>query len=181
MKTRGWLIIVLVLVLIAIYGYLGFGYLNQNRQNSNLLTDISSLKAVLAMAPDIPTGLEERETAARAKLQAAQKLLTAEADYTIILDKVLRLAEEAGIKALPLSTQAWLPEQVTGTTINVFNLSLQATGDFQSLQDFYRSLETSSFDTMVLKYLKVVRETADTGANMTAELDIALYALAPGK
>jgi|WetSurMetagenome_2_1015567.scaffolds.fasta_scaffold159319_2 hypothetical protein len=181
MKTRGWLIFILVLAVLAVYSYLGFSYLRDNRQTHDRMTEISSLNAVLSMTSQIPTDIDQREAAAQAKLTAAQSLFAGETDYAVITGKVLRLAEKAGISAVPLSTRARAAENIADTTLNVFHLSLKATGKYQNLVDFFRLLETSDMETLTVQYLKVDRESVEVSANLTAELDIALYSLPPGK
>jgi hypothetical protein len=181
MKTRGWLIFLLVLAVLAVYSYMGINYLRENRQTHDLMTEITNLNALLFMTSDFSTDIDQREAAARDKLKTAQSLFTGETDYAVITEKVLRLAEQAGIRAVPLSTQAWARENIADTTLNVFHLSLEATGSYQKLTDFFNLLETSDIETMTLKYLKVGRESVEASANLTAELDIALYSLPPGE
>jgi hypothetical protein len=78
---------------------------------------------------------------------------------------------------VPLSTQPWVKEQISNRDFLVFHLSLSVTGSFQHISDYLELLENSELNAMSVKYLKVVRASANPDANMTAELDIAVYSL----
>jgi hypothetical protein len=131
------------------------------------------------MIPEIPTDLDQRLAAARAELAAAENTLAGETNGTVIINTVLRLAEEAGVKAVPLSTRPWAEEQIYNRNFSVFNLSLEVTGNFQQIRDYLELLDNSELNTMAVKYLKVVRASANPDAVMTAVLNIAVYTLVP--
>jgi len=179
MKIWKWLAALLILIMLAAYTYWGLGYLTQNRLTTAKLSELSGLRAVLSMIPDIPSDLNERLAAARAELTAAESVFTGETDGTIIIDTILRLAEEAGVKGVPLFSHPWADEFMSNTDFSVFHLSVEVTGNFQQIRNYLELLKNSGLNTMAVKYLKVVRASADPDAVMTADLDIAVYALAP--
>jgi hypothetical protein len=178
MKIWKWLVALLILAVLAAYTYLGMGYLTQNGHTKVKLSELSGLRTVLAMIPDIPTDLDQRLAAAKAELAAAESAFAGETDSTVIIDTVLRLAEEAGVKGVPLSSNPWAEEQVSNRNFSVFHVSVQVTGDFQQISNYLELLKNSGLNTMSVEYLKVVRGSADPGAAMIANLDIAVYALA---
>jgi hypothetical protein len=179
MKTWRWLAALLVLALLAAYIFLGTGYLKQNNHSKAQLSELSSLRAVLVMLPEIPTDLNDRLAAARAVLATAENAFASETDGTTIIDTVLRLADEAGVKGVPLSSQPWTEEQISNRIVSVFRLSVEVTGNFQQIHHYLELLDSSSLKTMAVKYIKVVRASVKPDALMTASLDIAVYTLTP--
>jgi hypothetical protein len=216
MKTRRWLITILILAILAAYVFLGMSYVGQHRQNTDLTTGLSGLKVLLAAMPNVTTDLDQRLAAVQGKLAAAEGAFIGETNDILIVNAILRLAEEVGVKALPLSTQPWTAEQISSRNFSVFHLSIQITGDFPHLQDFLSRLETGDLNTLAFTYLQVVRAplnlnantapadsstntttvnssintatansvvntiTVDSSANMTVNLNIAVYTLTPG-
>jgi hypothetical protein len=179
MKIWKWLVALLILAVLAVYLFWGTGYLRQNSQTKALLSQLSGLRAVLAMLPDIPTDVKERLATAKAELAAAENVFTGETDSTTIINTVLRLADEAGVNGVPLYSHPWAEEQIANRVFLVFHLSVEASGDFQQIQRYLELLESNGFKTMAVEYLKVVRASVNPDAVMTAELDIAVYTLTP--
>ncbi len=177
MKIWRWLAVIFAIALLAAYGYLGADYLKQKGQTKSLTAQTQSLETEFSMIPGVPDNLDQKMAAARAELAAAENAFTGETNGTRIVDTVLRLAEQAGVKGVPLSTRPWATEKISNRDFYVFHLSLEVTDDFQHLQDFFKLLENSELNTMAVNYLKVVRSSADNTSSMTAELDIAVYAL----
>lgn len=178
MKNWKWLVTILVLALLAVYIWIGAGYFGQKKSLAEHHTELSGLNAALAMMPEISTDLDEKLEAAQAELTETEKLFATEANETEIVDTILQLAEEAGVKGVPLSTQPWVNERISNHDFNVFYLTLEVTGDFQHLQNYLELLENSELTTMAVTYVKATRVSADTDADMTANLDIAVYVLA---
>ena len=198
MKTRRWLITILILAILAVYVFLGTSYLGQHRQNNNLTAGLSGLKELLAALPVIPTDLDQRLAAAQAALTGEESTFTGETNDILIVNAILRLAETTGVKGIPLSTQPWTIEQISNLNFSVFHMSMQITGDFPHTQDFLKRLESGELNTLAFTYLRVVRTPVDFTANTTAadstanmtladtstkvisDLNIAVYTLAPG-
>jgi hypothetical protein len=179
MKIWKWLVALLILIVLAAYTYLGMGYLTQNSHTKAKLSELSGLRAVLSMIPEIPADLTERLAAARAELAAAESAFAGEMDGNVIIDTVLRLADEAGVKGVPLSSHPQAEEQISNRNFSVFHLSVEVTGNFQQIRDFLELLESSGLNTMTVNYLKVVRASANPDAMMTADLNLAVYTLVP--
>jgi hypothetical protein len=177
MKSWKSFVVLIVVVLLASYYWLGTGLIKENRRNSSLITDIAGLTAVLHMTPGTTPDLDQRLSVAQAGLAAAENTFAGETDDTRIVNSILRMAEEAGVKVVPISTRPWSIEQISGRDYSVFNLTVSVAGDFQQVQSFIRQLENSEPPTLAVKYLKVDRVSADPGAGITADLDIAAYAL----
>src|SRR4030042_409729 len=177
MKTWKWLVIILVVALLVVYYILGMDFLKQRRQNVALASQISDTSAALAIFPPAPTDLEQRLTVARADLTAAENALAGETNDTRIVNAILRLAEEIGVKAIPLSTRPWTIENILDRDYFVFRLALAVTGDFTQLQSFTDRLENSELGTLVIEYLSVRRgsESSVENPRVNAKIAIAVY------
>jgi hypothetical protein len=178
MKAWKWLIVMLIVALLAVYYLLGMDFLKQRRQNLATASQIENATAELAGIPFNPADLEERLANARADLTAAEDSFAGETNDTRIVNTVLQIAEENGVKATPLSTKAWAIENIFERDYSVFYLSLEIKGDFSHLQSFINRLETGEPKTLAIKYLKVENTSAVTGDNVTTNIDVAIYTLA---
>ena len=185
MKTRKPLIIILVLVLLVVYYLVGTDYQKQRRQHRSLASQITETTQILALVPLPPADLEPRLAAAQEDLEAIKSSFPSYTNSTSIINTVLRLAEEIGVKAIPLVTQPWTTESVKGQDYSVFRLNLAVTGTFAQLTDFLSSLEKGKPETLVIEYLSVdnASETSGVGSDggdrtpVNASLKIAIYAL----
>ena len=187
MKTRKPLIIILVLVLLVVYYLMGTDYQKQRRQHKSLASQITETTQTLAQVPPPPTDLEPRLAAAQANLDAIENSFPSYTNSTSIINTVLRLAEEVGVKAIPLVTQPWTAESVKGQGYSVFRLDLAVTGTFVQLTDFLSRLEKGKPETLVIEYLSVDRASELSGGGsdggdrtqVNVSLRIAIYSLPP--
>ncbi len=179
MKTWKWLIIILVIALLAVYYIMGMDLLKTNRNNAAQAVQLDNLRAEFAGLPGTPAGYEQELETAQAELAAVKSAFPGEENTTRLVDGILQIAEANGVSATPLYTRPWATESVLNITYYVFRLTLSATGDFEHLQDFIKDVENSGPSTLFIDNLKVVRGSAEASANMTAELDIAVFSLLP--
>jgi hypothetical protein len=180
MKSLKWLVAVIIIALLAGYYILATGLLRENRQNGDLRAQISSLTAQLAAMPETASDLEERLSAAGVDLAAAENAFSGETNDTRIVDSILRLARDTGVTAIPLATHPRALEQIEGYSYSVFSMTFSVTGDFQHLQSFIGGLETSEITTLTVTKLQLQRTSAETGAGITADIDVAVYTFVPG-
>ena len=187
MKTRKPLIIILVVALLAVYYILGTDYLKQRREHEALASQITEATRTLAQIPSPPADLEQRLIAARTGLETANNTLPDKLNSTRIVDAILRLADDVGVKAIPLVTQPWTTEDVNGEDYSVFHLNVAATGTFTRLSSFLSRLENGEFETLVMEYVIVdsvdapFRGEGDYGNTfqVDAGLEIAVYSRPP--
>ncbi len=187
MKTRKPLIIILVLVLLVVYYLMGTDYQKQRRQHQSLASQITETTQTLAQVPPPPADLEQRLAAAQEDLEAIKNSFPSYTNSTRIINTILRLAEEIGVKAIPLVTQPWTTESVKGQDYSVFRLNLAVTGTFAQLTDFLSRLEKGKPETLVIEYLSVDRASEPSGGDsdggdriqVNASLKIAIYSLPP--
>lgn len=184
MKTRKLLIAVLVIALIAVYYILGTDYLKQHGENTSLTSSIAGATQTLAQIPLPPADLKDELDTAQENLDAARNELPDRLNSTRIIDTILLLADEIGIKAIPLVTQAWTIESFYEHSYSVFRFNINLTGTFAQLVEFSGRLEAGELETLVLEYLTVDRDnesedTPDGVIPVKASLDIAIYSQAP--
>ena len=185
MKNNKWLILILVAALLVAYYLIGSDYLKQRRQNASLTSQIIGTTQALALIPSPPADLAQRLAAAQDSLQAAESTFAADTNNTRIVNTVLRLAEEIGVKAVPLNTMPWVTETVSSRNYSVFRLNLRVTGTFSQLSIFLGRLESSEPKTLVIENLTVSKISDSSGGGgdaglvpVNANVNIAVYSLA---
>ncbi len=187
MKTRKLLIIILVVALLAVYYILGTDYLKQRREHEALASQVTEATRTLAQIPPRPADLEQRLIAARTGLETVNNTLPDKLNSTRIINTILRLADEVGVKAIPLATQPWTTERVNGEDYSVFRLHVAVTGPFTRLSSFLSQLENGELETLVMEYVTIDSITAPFGGEgvyasmlqVNAGLEIAVYSRPP--
>jgi len=114
-------------------------------------------------------------SAAQSRLEEAQNSFPDILNTTGIINAILRLADEVGVKAIPLVTQPWAVENISDQDYSVFRLSVTATGTFTKLSGFIHRLETDEPATLVIESLLTDR-APETDEELVAELEIVVYA-----
>jgi len=135
---------------------------------------------MLAQIPTFPADLEQQLSDVQSSYEAAQNSFPNQLNTTAIINDILRLADDAGVKAIPLITQPWGPENINSQDYSVFRLSVTASGDFAGLASFIDQLENGEPPTLVIESLLIDRATEITGGETAtpcaARLEIAVYA-----
>ena len=172
------LVFLLILALLAGYYILGTGYLKQRQEQASLASETDAARQALAQVPARPADLDQRLQQALAAEKATRESLPQRLNTTQVLDAILRLAEDHGVKAVPLVTQPWTNEAVAGQYYSVFRLELTVTGDFDRVETFLAALETGVPGTLVIEYLRVARPDAlpEAGAPVETTLSVVVFA-----
>jgi hypothetical protein len=177
------LIAVLVLVLLAVYYIMVTDYLKQRQENQALASRTEEAAQLLAQIPPPPADLEHRLSAAQSSYAETQDSFPDLLNTTQIINGVLRLADDEGVKAIPLVTQPWTVETISDHDYSVFRLSVTVTGDFTKLAGFIERLETGEPPTLIIESLLVDRVTEIQGEEnalpVAAQLEIVVYARPP--
>ncbi len=172
-----------MLVLIVVYYLMVTDYFKQRREIKALAPRTDEAAQILAQIPQFPADLDQRLIEAQSSFTEAQKSFPDILNTTGIINTILRLADDVGIKAIPLITQPWTIENISNHDYSVFRLSVTATGDFTNLGDFINRLETGEPPTLIIESLIVDRLTDISVENATtpfeARLEIAVYARSP--
>ncbi len=187
MKTRKLLIVILAVALLAVYYLLGSDYLKQRRDHQTLASGIAGANQALTLIPAPTADLEQRLTDAQTSLQTANMTLPERLNSTRIINSVLMLADDIGVKAIPLVTQAWATESINEVNISVFRLNVAVKGSFSQVSSFLKRLESGEFNTLVVEYFTVDSITDPFGGEgvygdttqVDARLDIAIYSRPP--
>lgn len=184
MKSRNIITILLVVVLLVVAYMVVSDFMNQQNQKQTLEAQIAQAEGTLALIPLPPADLAARLAAANQSLIAVQNSFAIDANDTHIVDRILKQAVSSGVKAIPLSTQAWVQESIANQYFSVFRIELEVTGTYANLAGFINQLEKDEPKTLIIEYLRV--ETApgvlmlDIAARntqpVTATIKIAVYA-----
>jgi hypothetical protein len=186
-KTRKLLIVILAVALLAVYYLLGSDYLKQRHEHEALASEIAGANRTLSEIPAPPADLEQRLTDAQAGLCTANETLPEPLNSTRIINVILRLADETGVKAIPLVTQPWTVESIGEVNMSVFRLNIAVKGTFSQVSGFLDRLENGETETLVMEYATIDSITAPFGgegvqddtAQVDARFDIAVYSRAP--
>ncbi len=172
-----------MLVLLVVYYLMVTDYLKQRREYKAMASRIGEVEQMLSQIPTFPADLEERLIEAQSSYEAAQNSFPDQLNTTEIINAILRLADDAGVKAIPLITQPWTQENINSQDYSVFRLSITTNGAYTNLTDFINRLETSEPPTLVIESLVADRATDITDGEVAppceARLDIAVYARPP--
>jgi hypothetical protein len=172
-----------VLALLAVYYLIGTDYLKQRRENKALGPQIGEMAQLLAQIPPSPADLEQRLEAAQSEFQATRDSFPDRANTTQVVNYILRVAEDRGVKAIPLITQPWSTESVGDHDYTVFRCDISVTGTFAKLVEFVNQLETGELKTLIIESLSVERATEKSGEEdgilVEASGTIAIYTQPP--
>ncbi len=130
---------------------------------------------MLALIPPSPPDLDQLLSAARAEYEAAREEFPEDLNTTMIVNGILEIVEETGVKAVPLVTQPWSPESYGDHVYSVFRLSVTASGAFTDLSGFIARLESGEPRTLVIKSL-VADRLLEAPGEFEAKMEIAVYA-----
>ena len=165
------LLIVAIIALLAVYYLLGTDYLKQQRDNEALASQIIVEQDILAQIPQPSTDLEMQLSEVEAELSAARNVFPESLNSTRIIDAILRIADYAGVKAIPLITQPWTTEAIEGKSYSILRLHITVTGTFEEVTDFLSRLENGEMSTLVMDYVTIDRVETSFGGEVS-ESDI---------
>lgn len=177
------LITLLIILLIVVYAYFGMGYLTQNKEHGELISQIDDVSQILSQIPRVPDDLEQRLKVAQASLTAEQAASPARISSTLIIDTVLKLADESDVKATPLITQPWSVQNTTERGYTVFRLDIIVNGSYSQLKSFLRKLENRRLMTLIIEDLSINLDSLPAGGEagdrsnlpVSATLALAIY------
>ena len=156
-----WWLFLLAWAVVVAYVALGASMLRENRERDDVMWQLESGMAVMAMAQDVRQDLDvlpERLAEARRELTAAEAAFPSELDSNSILQTVLEIAGESGVgvrsvETLPLVAEpadvespAADPTEETGGP-GTLTYDVEAEGDFGQLMAFLETLEGGATST----------------------------------
>lgn len=181
--TSKLLFTVLITILLVVYAYLGIGYMKQSGEREALTSQITEAIETLREIPKPPQDIEQRLAAAQASLVAEQSIFPIKVNSTEVVNTILELADDSGVKAVPLETEPWSIQDVGERVYYVFRLNVTVEGSLSHLSNFVSKLENGRFRTLVVEDLSVTRvsepseeEGVSEGTiSVVASLDLAIY------
>lgn len=162
------LITLLVIIILVVYAYFGMDYLKQRREHEALASQIADVSQTLSQMPEPPHDMEQRLADAQSELSAEQSVFPGDMNSTRIIDDILKLADDCGIKVLPLATRPWSIENTGEHSYRVFRLDAAVEGNLPQLVSFLSKLEDGEFKTIIVENLSVTRLTEQSGGETTA-------------
>jgi hypothetical protein len=166
-----------------VYYLIATDYLKQRRENETLAFRIEGMTQALAQLPTPPADPEERLRVAQSDFEATRNSFPDRLNTTSVVNTILRLAEDTGVKAIPLVTQPWQTESFSGHDYSVFRLDISVTGTFTKTVDFINGLENGELSTLLVESVSVERadeETAEEGAlPVETSVTVAVFARPP--
>ncbi len=181
------LVILLVLALLVVYTYLGMGYMKQRKEHEVLAAHISEVTKALGEIPKPAGDLDEQLVAAQAGLAAEQGEFPGKLNSTRVINTILSIADDCGVRVTPLVTEPWLTEEVGEHDYLVFRLNIAVEGSFQQMASFVSQLENSELKTLLIEDLSVARADeqpegegiTQTTVPVSAGLSLTIYTRPP--
>ncbi|HEY33651.1 MAG TPA: hypothetical protein G4O10_11195 [Dehalococcoidia bacterium] len=173
---------VAVVILLAVYGVLTSGYLKQGSEQDRLLSEIEEIDQSIQDLEEPPPDRLEELVMLQASLAAEQETIPSEVNNSDVIEAILNLAQETGVKAIPLVTAPWSKRSVGTKTYRVFQISVEVEGTFAQVSEFIDSLENGEFNTLLVDQLNVTvageesEVYAGEATPVVAELDLVVLA-----
>lgn len=179
MRSR-LLITSLIIILLVVYAYFGMDYIKQRQEHEVLFSQITEVTQTLRQISKPPQDMAQRLAAAQASLAAEQSAFPGKINSAEVVNTILKLADDAEVKAIPLVTQPWSMENAGEHDYYVFRLNVTVEGSFSQLVSFVSQLENGKFKTLIVEDLSITGVTEPEGTiPVTARLDLAIYTQSP--
>ena len=173
-------IILISVVLLAVYGLLAMDYVKQGPEQGRLLSEIEEIDQSLEAMPEPSTDFSEQLALVQAALAAENETIPSEIDSSDVIDTILSLAQEIGVKAIPLITEPWVEEQIDESAYRVFRLNIEIEGLFSQVREYVSRLESGEFSTLIVESLIIDVDDEEAYAGgatpVVASLDLAIFA-----
>ena len=180
-------VLALAMMAFALVGHavLGVTYLQQQRQQDALASEIEAANKSLVEYGDAATR-QERLAAAEAELAAGQAAFPSRLSGSATVGAVLQLAEDSGLRVAALKSQPGGRQQVGQHTYHVLLFNVQVEGTLDSLRSFISKVERDALQAGNVDELSLTLAvqpadangpgTADSQPPLTASLDLSFYA-----
>ncbi len=172
-------IILIGAVLLVVYGLLAMDYMKQGSEQDRLLSEIEEVEQSQASLVEPSSDAYERLAALQAELDAESEIIPSEIDSSDVVDIILSLAQQVGVKAIPLATHPWVEEHIGGNTYLVFRLNVEIEGFFSKVTEYVTRLESGEYTTLVVENIVVEADGEEDFAGgstpVVASLDLAVF------
>ena len=154
-------IVIIVVVAMIVYGIFAIDYIKQGPEQDSLLAEIEDVKHSIQELPEPSQDYIERMEAVSASLDAEYSAITGETNSSDVIENILSVAQDAGVKAIPLVTQPWVDQNVRGTIYRIFRVEVEAYGAYAQVSEFITTLENDNQSTLIVENLSVTIDIED--------------------
>ena len=184
-KVLANLMVGTIFVLFILACFLLVDYTNQYREQELLEAQIADATRALGHQA-MPLSNEELELQLAQmgeSLWAEMESFPLKMNSTVLIDDILKLADENGLQATPLITEPWSIGTVGEHDYNIFRFNLAVRGTFSEVVALVSKLEDGRFKTLVLEGVTVTVPEDSLGGSaegsmpVEASLSLAVYTL----
>lgn len=172
-------ITLILVILVIVYGLLAMDYMKQGPEQERLLSEIEEADQSREAIPEPSTAFSELLAVVQANLAAEYETIPGEISSSDVIDTVLGLAQEIGVKAIPLITQPWTEQYVGESTYRIFRINVEIEGLFSQVREYVSRLESGEFNTLIVERLIIDIEDEEVYAGeftpVEASLDLAIF------
>jgi hypothetical protein len=169
----------IIVILLVVYGLLAIGYMKQGPEQERLLSEIEEINRSIESLPGASTTFAEQLAVAQASLAAEYETIPQKISSSDVIDIVISLAQEIGVKAVPLTTQPWIEQQIGDNVYCVLRINIEIEGLFSQVSEYVSRLEGGAFSTLVIERLTIDIEDEEAYAGgatpVEASLDLAIF------
>jgi hypothetical protein len=171
-------IALIIVILLVVYGLLAMDYMRQGSEQKRLLSEIEEINQTQESLSEASTTFSEQLSVAQANLVAEYETIPRRVSSSDVVDIIISLARDVGIKAIPLETQPWMEQRIGETTYCILRISVETQGLFSQIKEYVSRLESGVFSTLVVEHLivDIVDEEAYDGGNTPVEASLDLVA-----
>ena len=172
-------IALILVILVVVYGLLAMGYMKQGPEQERLLSEIEEVDQSREALPEPSTTFSELLAVVQANLNAEYEAIPGEISSSDVIDTVFSLAQEIGVRAIPLITQPWTEQYVGESSYRIFRINVEINGLFSQIKEYVSRLESGEFNTLIVERLIVDIEDEEIYAGemtpVEANLDLAIF------
>jgi Tfp pilus assembly protein PilO len=172
---RSELTVVLFVILVVAYLIFTVIYINQRQDQKAVRADIKAAEKLLGESEAHRSSLEQQLTDVKVELDADVALFTSDLTSTLVVDEVLELGQASQVKIVNTRSQLASDKQVGERTFTVLPFYVRAEGEFSQLMAFVDRLEKETFDTILMKTVKI----AQGEGSFALDLQFLIYTHAP--
>ena len=176
-------IILISVILLVVYGLLGMDYMKQNSEHEDLLSEIEEVEQSREAIPEPSTYWAEQLALTEATLAAEGQIIPSEINSSDVIEYILDLADDIGIKAIPLITQPWTEVHISNNEYSILRLDVGIQGAFALVKNYISRLESGEFQTLIVEDLIVNVDYGDgeeiyagDATPVVASLNLAVFA-----
>lgn len=176
-------IILISVILLVVYGLLAMDYMKQGSEHEELLSEIEGIEQSREAIPEPSTYYAEQLALVQATLAAEGQTIPSGINSSDVIDMILNLADDIGVKAIPLIAQPWMDVHVGQNEYNVLRINVDVQGSFLLVKDYISHLESGEFQTLIVESLIVNVDYGDgeevyagDATPVVANLDLAVFA-----